>query len=728
MLKRLASFSFRHRWIVLFAWIAAVVGATVLAGSSGGEFASSSRLPGTDSDEAYQLLAKEFPADETGDSFSIVFHDETGGVTQTDIDGFLADVSKVPGVISVTSPFEGDPASSIAADGQTALAEVVFDDTGDIDLAAAATEIDALAEPLRGAGTAVAFNSYWFESGGLPNSELIGLAAAVVILLLAFGSLIAMGLPLITALVGIAIGLAGVELWAAAVDTPEFTVQVASMVGIGVGIDYALFIVTRFREAAARGLSPFDATMEAIGTAGRAVVFAGCTVVISLMGMFLMRLSFLNGLALGTASAVLVAVFAAITLLPALLSFCGKRLARQSVKRSAKARRETVWHRWSRLVQRHPKGFAIGGLAVLLAAGAPTLAMRLAVADAGNNPVDSTNRQAYDFVADGFGPGANGPLVITVETPTLESAAASQVLSETLGATPGIAFASPTIPSESGQASLISVVPATSPQDAATFDLVHDIRTDLIPASGLVAHVGGVTASDIDFSAQMADRLPYFIGAVLLLSFLLLMAVFRSILVPLKAVVLNLLSIGAAYGVMVAVFQWGWAGSLFGVEAGAPIEPWAPMMLFAIVFGLSMDYEVFLLSSVKERYDATRDNSSAVVEGLAATARVITAAAAIMVCVFGPFVFGDERAIKLIGLGLATAVFVDATIVRMILVPATMELLGARNWWMPRWLDRLVPHITVEETSPEVAHMHLTQAGVQSSKESLQQRSDQLVH
>jgi RND superfamily putative drug exporter len=321
--------------------------------------------------------------------------------------------------------------------------------------------------------------------------------------------------------------------------------------------------------------------------------------------------------------------------------------------------------------------------------------MRLAVADMGNDPVDWTTRGAYDLISRGFGPGFNGPLVIAVETPSAATTAAAGQLAEQVAAMPGVAMASDLMPSESGRAGLIQVIPTTSPQDIATENLVHELRDDIILGSGLVAHVGGSTAGDIDFSHQMATRLPVFIGAVLLLSFLLLLTVFRSVLVALKAVLLNLLSIGAAYGVMVAVFQWGWFGSLLNV-AKAPIEPWAPMMLFAIVFGLSMDYEVFLLSSIKERYDASSDNSHAVVEGLAATARVITAAAAIMVCVFGPFVFGEDRGIKLIGLGLATAVFIDATIVRMILVPATMELLGNRNWWIPRWLDRVLPHVSFE--------------------------------
>ena len=519
--------------------------------------------------------------------------------------------------------------------------------------------------------------------------------AAVVILLIAFGSVAAMGLPLITAIVGIVIGLAGVTLWANVVETPDFTTQVASMVGIGVGIDYALFIVTRYREVSQRGASATEAITESFSTAGRAVAFAGCTVVISLLGMLVMRVPFLYGLALGTSSAVLVAVLAALTLLPALLGVLGRHLDRFSVHRRHTTGRETVWHRWSRLVQRHPVQFALSGLIALLVAGAPVFAMRLAGADSGNDPGASTTRQAYDLLANGFGPGTNGPLIVAISTPDAASRAAAASLPASIASLDDVDHVGPLVLSPSGDAALVQIVPKSSPQAEATADLVAELRSTVLPAAGLDAHVGGQTASDVDFAELMSSRLPVFIGAVLVLSFLLLMAVFRSVLVPLKAVVMNLLSIGAAYGVMVAVFQWGWLGGLFGVTA-APIEPWAPMMLFAIVFGLSMDYEVFLLSSVKERFDATGDNSHAVVEGLASTARVITAAAAIMVCVFGSFIVGDLRAIKLIGLGLAVAVLVDATIVRMILVPATMELLGRRNWWMPRWLDRVVPHLDVE--------------------------------
>jgi RND superfamily putative drug exporter len=549
--------------------------------------------------------------------------------------------------------------------------------------------------------TSVAAAGWRFQQGGVPASEGVGLLAAAIILLVAFGSVVAMGLPIVTAVAGIAVGLAGVRLWAAVVPNPGFTAQVASMIGIGVGIDYALFIVTRYREALKERGDVAEAVGEAIDTAGRAVLFAGMTVMISLLGMLLMGLSFLQGLAFGTATAVLVAMLAAVTLLPALLAMVGHRLDRLSVHRRVARGGETVWHRWSRFVQRHAVAVAVSGVVVLGALAVPTLSMRLASADAGNDPRGSTTRVAYDQLAEGFGAGFNGPLLVVVD-PEGDTSAATRLASQLTSMT-GVAQVVPGAPAPSG-VSVVTVVPTTGPQDARTTDLVHRVRT-VIHHSGITAYVGGQTPSDVDFSALMSARLPVFIGAVLLFSFVLLMVVFRSILVPLKAVVLNLLSIGAAYGVLVAVFQWGWLGSLVGVHEGAPIEPWAPMMLFAIVFGLSMDYEVFLLSSMKERVEAGEPNSTAVVEGLASTARVITAAAAIMVCVFGSFVLGDLRAIKLIGLGLSVAVLLDATVVRMLLVPATMELLGERNWWWPG--RTLVRRTAAVHASSTVRHEEL---------------------
>ncbi len=594
----------------------------------------------------------------------------------------------------MVSPFESP--EQVSADGQIGFAKVAFTPTGTGVVQDSTASMQATAKQLNQSSLTVAFAGYQFNQGSVPDSEMYGLAAAMVILLVAFGSVVAMGLPIITALVGLVIALAGVGLWSAAVPTPDFTVQVASMIGIGVGIDYALFIVTRYREALKAEATPHDAVMEAANTAGRAVVFAGGTVMVSLLGMILMGVKFFNGLAFGSSTAVLVAVLAASTLLPALLGVVGRRVEFLSIQRKRKVAsvKETFWHRWSRFVQRHSKGFTTGGLALLITLSVPLMAIGQATADAGNDPKGSTTRVAYDLLSKGFGPGFNGPLVVALETPNEAASTRATALADTLRATQGVAFVSEVQPSPSGKAAVISIIPTTSPQSRSTEQLVDHLRADVLPrfhTERLIGHVGGVTASNVDFAQLMSSRLPIFIGVVLVLSFVLLMVVFRSILVPLKAVLMNLLSISAAYGLMVAVFQWGWFGSLFNVSHGAPIEPWAPMMLFAIMFGLSMDYEVFLLSSIRERYDQSGNNTEAVVEGLASTARIITAAAAIMICVFAPFVLGNDRGIRLIGFGLAAAVFIDATIVRMIVVPATMELLGNRNWWFPHWLDRIVP-------------------------------------
>jgi RND superfamily putative drug exporter len=530
---------------------------------------------------------------------------------------------------------------------------------------------------------------------------------------------------------------------------PDFATTLGAMIGIAVGIDYALFIVTRYREGLHRGHAPEQAAVKAMDTAGRAVVFAGMTVVVSLLGMLLIGLEFISGLGIGAATTVAVTMVASITLLPALLGFAGHRievtrwrgiiaagfvavallglglgidvllvglplavvvliagfavrpLRKELPPRRAKPIRETLAYRWSRAIQAHPWRSVIGGTVVLLALAAPVLSLRLGFSDEGNYSEDTTTRQAYDLLAEGFGPGFNGPLVVTGTLSSPADAAALPALAEAIAADEGVAAASPALPDDPSDpvAFVVQVIPTTSPQDEATNQLVERLRDDVIPAAvdgtGLEVFVSGSVAASIDFTTYLADRLVLFIGVVLVLSFLLLMMVFRSVLVPLKAVIMNVLSIAAAYGVVVAIFQWGWLGSVFGIEP-APIEPFVPMMMFAIVFGLSMDYEVFLLSRVKEEWDRTRDAKNSVADGLAATARVITAAAAIMIVVFGSFLLEDDRIIKLFGTGLAVAVFLDATLVRMLLVPATMELLGERNWWLPGWLDRLLPRLDVE--------------------------------
>jgi RND superfamily putative drug exporter len=447
-------------------------------------------------------------------------------------------------------------------------------------------------------------------------------------------------------------------------------------------------MVTRYRTELAAGREVNAAIAAAVRTSGRAIVFAGGTVVVSLLGLLLIGMDFLKGFAVASSLTVAIAVAAAVTLVPALLAVIGRRIDRLRIHRRGHltTNRDNLGRRWGRLVQHPPVRAVVAGGGLLLLAGLPVLGMRLAVSDQGNGPSGSTTRIAYDRLAEGFGPGVNGPLLVVVEGPKGVDAVVDKVRD-----TAGVAFVATPQTSADGAISVFAAYPTTSPQSTATEHLVRELRDEL-PSH---VHIGGETASNIDFAAFMAQRLPWFIGAVLLVSFLLLLAVFRSLLVPLKAVVLNLGSIGAAYGAMVAVFQWGWFASVMHIEP-APIEPWAPMMLFAIVFGLSMDYEVFLLSAVKERYDETRDNHGAVLDGLSATARVITAAAAIMVCVFASFMVADLRSIKLIGFGLAAAVFIDATIVRLVMVPATMELLGRWNWWLPRRLQRALPSVNVE--------------------------------
>jgi RND superfamily putative drug exporter len=665
-----------------------LMAAATLGSRVTGDWAEDGRLPGTDSQRAADLLEAEFPA-RGGEDATIVFSD--AGRDREAIDAYLGDVARVSGV-SAVDPIELSP------DGQIAIARVTLDDTDTDTIPTTVDRIADLADPLRERGVEIEFANGWFLEESMPASEAIGLLAAIVVLLVAFGSVLAMGLPIVTALVGIGIGVTAVGIVANIVPTPEFSPQVATMIGIGVGIDYALIIVTRYREALSRGALPEAAVVEALATAGRAVVFAGCTVVISLLGMFVMGLDFLHGLALGTSFAVAVAVAAAITLLPALLGFLGPNINRLRIGRRTRSTRASTWSRWAAFVQRRPAPIAAVGLLVLVVAALPVIGMRLGVADAGNDPPGSTTRAAYELVARGFGPGTNGPIVAAVDA---RAAGPSDLASlrDAIAATPGVESVGEARWNDAGTTAVVSIVPTTGPQDPATVELLHDLRDDVVPAAiedtGVLVYLGGLTASDIDFSTVIASRLPWFIGSVLALSFLLLLVVFRSVLVPIKAVLMNLLSIGAAYGVMVAIFQWGWMGGVFGVSA-APIEAWVPMLLFAIVFGLSMDYEVFLLSAVREQYDRTGDNRVAVSRGLASTARVITAAALIMVCVFGSFVFSDIRGLKLVGLGLAVAVAVDATIVRIVLVPATMDLLGRANWWLPRWLDRLLPSVDLD--------------------------------
>ena len=708
MLVRLADWCYRKRHAVVVLWIAALMSAVALAGAIGGEFRQDYLQPGSESQAASDTLETTFPQ-RAGDTVQIVMRSETGfssAVIRQRADKIVTDVADNDHVVGVASPFGDEGARQISEDGKTAYAEVALDRTVNEYTPA---EAKALVDPV----LAAADDGLRVEVGGAVaalsqpapvGSEVIGLAAAAVILLVTFGSAVAMGLPLLTALFGLGIAMALGEVLRRVVDVPDWAPYTAAMVGIGVGIDYALLIVTRFRSSLAEGQEPRRATSTAIATAGRAVLFAGLTVIVSMLGILLMGQPAMNGFAFTVVLAVLVTMAASVTLLPAVLGFAGRNIERLHVpfvSRNVHAADTARWYRWSRLIQHRPWFAAIGATVVLLALTAPLVGMRFGFPDAKNDPAASTTRQAFDLLADGFGPGFSAPMLLTVQG---ESKRDLQQSADSVGTalrrTDGVAYVGPATLNEARDTAVLSLIPTTSPQDAATQELVDTLRDDSIPAAvsgtGLTTHLGGMVPANVDTTRGVADRLPLFFGGVLLVSFILLMMVFRSVLVPLKAVIMNLLVSAAAFGVLALAVGGGRLGDLVGIPEATPVPMQLPIGIFAILFGLSMDYEVFLLSRIKEEYDRTGDNALAVADGLAKSARVITASAAIMVTVFVSFVLGDAVLAKMFGIGLAAAVLIDATVVRMVLVPATMELLGDRNWWLPGWLDRILPTIHVE--------------------------------
>jgi RND superfamily putative drug exporter len=617
----------------------------------------------------------------------------------------------------VASPFTADGAGQISADETTAYAEVALDKTHS---EFTVQEAKALIEPILASGD----DRLQVEVGGpvallsqtaSVGSEGIGLIAAAIILLLVFGSAVAMGLPLITAVFGLGTAMMLGELLRRVIDVPDWAPPTAAMVGLGVGIDYALLIVTRFRSGLAEGQGPRRATLNAIATAGRAVVFAGLVVIVSMLGILLVGQAALDGFAVTVSVAVMITMAASLTLLPAMLGFTGRNIERLHVPFVVKGAHDyhtSRWHRWSRLVQSRPWIAAIGSLAVLLALAAPFVGIRFGFPDAQNDPPTFTTHKAYDLLAEGFGPGFSAPLLVTIKGASGDDLLnKGNALGHQLAEVPDVAHVSPASINEAGDTAVLSVVAATSPQDKATEDLVDALRDTAVPeaiaGTDLTVDVGGISAVNVDITRGVADRLPLFFGGVLLVSFLLLMMVFRSIVVPLKAVVMNLLASVAAFGVLALAVSGGPLGDLVGIPDRTPVPILVPIGIFAILFGLSMDYEVFLISRIKEEYDRSGKNGLAVADGLAKSARVITAGAAVMVTVFLSFVLGQDVLGKMFGIGLAAAVLIDATLVRMVLVPATMELLGDRNWWLPGWLDRLLPHVHSEghdvgEDEPEV--------------------------
>ncbi|HEY0317615.1 MAG TPA: MMPL family transporter [Solirubrobacterales bacterium] len=717
-MRRFATWITGHRKTVILGWIVALIGVGAISGSVGSSFTEEFKLPNSDSKKALELLEHRFPA-QSGETAQIVFKADNGvksPAVEKKMDRVFSKIEKFPHVSEVASPYKNGGAAAISKDGKIAYATIQFDVTNDKLDKGKTEEIISTAQGAAGNGLQVELGGQPIqeatEEQGEDTSFLVGLLAAVVVLLLTFGSVVAMGLPILTALFALGVGISLVLLGTHVFPTADFAPFLAAMIGLGVGIDYALFILTRFRNGLDEGLGPREATIKAVDTAGRAVLFAGITVIISLMGMFLLGLSFLYGVAAAAALAVFFTMVAALTLLPALLTMVGRRVDRLRIpglgKRSTSLDEGNRWFRWSREIQRRPVLSALlsGGFLLLLCV--PTLSLRLGTNDAGTDPPGKTTRKAYDLVAEGFGPGFNGPFVFASALPEKGKQGGMDELREALNREKGIAKTTPVVLNPAKDTAVFQAYPTTSPQSGATTELLDHIRGDVIPPiaarSGTQIHVGGINAIFEDFGNAIANKLPLFIGVVVLLSALLLMMVFRSILVPLKAMVMNLLSIGAAFGLVVAVFQWGWGASLIGIDNTGPIISFFPIFLFAIVFGLSMDYEVFLMSRIHEEWEHTHDATEAVTRGLALTGRVITAAAAIMFTVFASFMLGEDRIIKLFGLGLASAVLIDAVVIRSVLVPAVMQLFGERAWYFPEWLGRILPRVSVEppeKPSPE---------------------------
>ncbi len=712
MLK-LARWCLEHRKKVVLTWVAIAVLTTVLAQAAGRNYATNFTLPGTESQHALNLLKREFPA-QGGDIDTIVFHTASGNVyspqVRAAIGPLIARVARMPHVSVVVSPYSLRGKFQVSPDRRTAFASIFYNKPPNQLANSTGTPVVNAVQGVHVPGVRVAAGGQVIENAegfSVGPATAVGALAALVILLITFGSLIAAGMPLITAAFGLVTGVAIIGLITHVTAMPNVTTDLALMIGLGVGIDYALFIVTRFREAHGRLGDVRASVLEAMDTSGRAILLAGTTVVIALLGMFATGVSFLYGLAIGSVVAVLFTMLASLTLLPALLSRFGPRLVvpGRAARRRAEAGRpprESFWRRWSEVVRTRPIVLALGALVITLAFVIPVTSLRLTNSDAGNDPASSTTRQAFDMLARGFGPGFNGPLSLVAEIHGPRGATVLPRLRATVSSTPDVAAVTTPRISPSGAVAVLQAYPRSAPQAVATTNLVHHLRDDVLPpidhSSGVRVLVGGFTAGSVDFAGVLSAKLPIFIAIVVVLSALLLLVIFRSLVIPLQAAAMNLLSIGGALGATVLVFQKGFLAGLFGVQE-APIEPWIPVIIFAVVFGLSMDYEVFLISRVREQWVKTGDASGAVVDGIALTGRVITAAAAIMICVFLSFVLGNERSLKEFGFGLAVAVFLDAVLVRCVLLPAFLELLGPLTWKIPKWLDSRLPHINIEGSS-----------------------------
>ena len=706
----MARWCFQRRAWVLIGWLALLAVLGVTGRAAGSAYSDSLTLPGTGSTTAQNLLEQAFPG-HAGDQETIVWRTSDGSVgalaVRDRITAMLAKVAAAPAVASVTSPYSARGAAQVSRNGQIAYASVVFDVPQASLPVPDVTRVVHLAEAARAPGVQVDIAGPAVENALRPSvgiSAGVGVIAAAIVLFIAFGSLLAMLLPLAIAIAALASGLMTTGLLSHAVTIPSAAPTLGILIGLGVGIDYALFIVTRHRTNIKAGMPTAEAAVRALNTSGRAVLFAGTTVCIALLGMLVLRIGYISGLGIAAAVTVLFTVAAAATLLPALLGFLGMRvLSRRERRRLAAGGPASdgtsgAWARLAAFVQRHPAPLAAAAATVMLALAIPVLSLRLGSSDAANDPAATTTHQAYDLLAGGFGSGFNGPLELAGTTSTPADAAAFARLAGTLATEPGIAAVSAPVPGHG--ASLISVIPTTSPEAMATSTLLSHLRGTVIPAAEhgttLRVYVGGVTAVNGDFAAVIAPKLLIFVGVVLVLGFLLLMLAFRSLLIPAVAAVMNLLAAAASFGVLVAVFQYGWGLRLLNLGQTGPVESFLPVLMLAVLFGLSMDYEVFLVSRIREEWAATSDSHQAVRTGQATTGRVIIAAATIMICVFSAFILSGQQVIGEIGIGLAAAVLLDAFLLRTILVPALMHLSGRANWWLPGWLDRTLPHLSIE--------------------------------
>jgi len=740
LLERLGGMAVRWHWVVIVGWLIILGGLLGARHEFGGTYVNDYTVPGTGSAHGLNRLNSTF-AQEGGYGGQIVFHARHGTVTasKSAVNQATANIAKLPHVISASGPFASSKSGTVSKDGTIAYSSVTWNvnpyslDTSYLN------RLNKAVRPARQAGLTVDYGAGAGNIGQQTDdttSEVIGLACALALLFFMFGSLIAAAIPLISALFSVGAGLAILGLLAAATTFPTTAPTIATLLGLGVAVDYGLFLVARHREQLDAGMGVVDSIKRAERTSGAAIVVAGSTVVISILGLYIAGVTFVG--ALGAAAAIVVALtmLVALTFVPAFMGVVGesarslnarvrarktgisaREQAAQTAEATAARHENSGFARWGRRVSANPWPWGIASVAVLVVLAIPLFSITLGQPDNGTNPTSQSNRRAYDLIKHGFGVGVNGPLTVVVVLPHQSQQATSSLLGgmqSSLAGTNGVASVTPPAINKAGTTAVLNVIPTTRPQAKATTDLVSTLRDDVLPKQHVTTYVTGTTAGAVDFTNRITSRLIWLILAVIAIAYILLTMAFRSVVIATKAAILNLLSIGAAVGVIVAIFQWGWGNTLIGVPNTLPIPAYVPMLVFCIVFGLSMDYEVFLLSRIHEAWIATRDPHRSVAIGIGASARVITTAAAIMVVVFSSFVLNIQPTVKMLAIGMAFAVLIDASLVRMVLVPSVMTLLGSYAWWMPRWLEPVVPRLNLEDAAageepdaaPEARQLH----------------------